>query len=1123
MTCPECGSAVQPDFAFCPKCGGQLPRTCPSCGSACSRDFVFCPRCGMRLDASTAEPGEPRAAGTGPVRTGPPAVNPTDLRGSRATPAWPRTEETGAADRGGESDRRLVTVLFADFSGFTALGERLDPEDVRAFQNDLFRELSSAIERFEGFVEKFVGDAVMAVFGAPLAHEDDPERALRAALTMHERVSSVGDRWERRLGAPLALHIGVNTGPVVAGTLGVGSGGAYAVTGDTVNTAARLQSAAQAGQTLVGTATYDLTQHAFRFEPVGGISMKGKSDQVQAYRLLGVRGRPGSARGLEALGLVAPMMGRDDELGQMLAAFDRMLHGPAQIVSLIGEAGVGKSRLLREFFASLEAGGRLETTAVRRAACDSLGEQPYGVFAAFFREAYGVAPDDSLDVAREKLTSGLTLLGADEDEPAAIAPLLGYVLGLEPGERFRHVEPEQLKRQIFLAVRRLVERRLQQGPLVLVAEGLHWADAASVELLQVMVDRLADRQLMLVATCRPSFDVRALATARATHTTIRLTPLSGRDSEALLAALFGGSADRLPAGLRQLVLSRAGGHPLYLEEIVRGLVAGGVLVRQDGGWACTAELATVDVPLTIQGLLLTRVDRLPAEARRLLQEAAVLGPVFDATLLRQVASDPAAVAASLELLQEGEVLAEARPIGERPGTARADRAYRFAHSLLQEVVYQSLLVRRRAELHARAGQTLETMVGTEPRRLEDVEALGRHFSLSAEKLKGARYLVEAGDWARGIYANDDAVRHYERALATLRECESCETEQCALRERLGDLLAPAGRRDAARAHYEAVLGACAAADDRPGLARLHRKIAMLLWDAGDRAAALGRLEAGLAFLEGHGEHIEVAHLYQERGRLAFRSGDNRAAIDWAQRALAQAERLTGASAGLDGPGEAALRDTAASAVAQAYNTLGVALTRMGRLGEAVAHIERSVAVAEAHELFQAACRGYTNLGVLYSSLDPTRSIETCVKGLELAKKIGDLGFQSRLNTNLAVAYCALTDRCEEQGLVAAQQALDLDRQLGQVDHLAVPLIVLGQIHQCHGDPELALGYFREALGLVEQIGEPQLLFPCYDGLAMLYLDRGEETQAEAFMQKAQQVCEQAGLEPDSLMVLPFLE
>jgi tetratricopeptide (TPR) repeat protein len=239
--------------------------------------------------------------------------------------------------------------------------------------------------------------------------------------------------------------------------------------------------------------------------------------------------------------------------------------------------------------------------------------------------------------------------------------------------------------------------------------------------------------------------------------------------------------------------------------------------------------------------------------------------------------------------------------------------------------------------------------------------------------------------------------------------------------------------------------------------------------------------------------------------------------------LSQAERLAARAADVGSGGAGAGAAEVAAAMAQAYNTLGVALARTGRLRDAVGHIERSVAVAEAHELLQAACRGYTNLGVLYSTLDPKRAIDTCIRGLETARKIGDLGLQSRLNTNLAVAYCALTNRCEEQGLVAAQAALDLDRQLGQLDHLAVPLIVLGQIQQCHGDPELALGYYQEALALVEQTEEPQLLFPCYDGLATLYLDRGDGARAEEFMEKAQRVCERAGLDPDSFVVLPFLE
>ncbi|MFQ5807143.1 MAG: adenylate/guanylate cyclase domain-containing protein [Phycisphaerae bacterium] len=1016
-----------------------------------------------------------------------------------------------------------MSVLFADLSGFTALSERLDPEDVRAFQSDLFHEMVSAIKHYEGFTEKFVGDAVMAAFGAPVAHEDDPERALHAALAMQERMEVLHRRWKRRLGKPLALHIGINTGAVVAGNLGSISGAAYAVTGDTVNTASRLQSVAQPGQTLVTDATYRLTKHAFEFEAAGQAALKGKTDALSVYRVLRALDRPRSARGLESHDLVAPLIGRDDEFGQMLAAFDRMLRGRAQVVSLIGEAGVGKSRLLSEFFGKLSAGGQLRKTTVRHAACASLGEQPYRVLAAFLREAYGVAPADTFQVAQSKLLSGLQALGVDEAEAASVAPLLGHVLGLESGNlQLGHVGPEHLKRQVFFAAPTLFERQLQHGPIMLVVEDLHWADAASIELLRFVADRLADRQLMLLLTYRQAFDAREMVSSRAAHTAIRLTPLSADQSEALLDAFFGPSTNRLPTPLREFVVTRAGGNPFYLEEVLRGLIAGGVLVRDNAGWTCAADVATVEVPPTIQGLLLSRVDRLPPRARRLLQEAAVLGPMFDLKLLRMVCSEPNACESLLDLLQDAELLAEAPRVAGTPSSATAARQYRFTQTLVQEVVYQNLLVRRRTELHGHAGSALERLCAGQPQRPEDVEAFGHHFTLSADKLKGARYLVAAGDGARAVFANDDAVRHYQRALTTLSERGSCEVEQLAVHERLGDVFGLMGRRDAALEHYEAMLHECQGAGDAPAKARAQYKIGGLHWNAGDRDRALACYRTGLAVLDGHTDHIELAHLYQEMGRMAFRGGDNHRAVEWAERALGQAQRLAaGCNEGAASNDQDAPKEVAA-AISHAYNTLGVALARMGRSDEAVAHIERSVAVAQAQGLLQAACRSYANLGVLYSERNSGRAIETCLSGLEVAKKIGDLGFQSRLYANLAVAYCTLTNQCDEQGIGAAQAAIELDRRLGQLDHLPVPLIVLGQIYQCHGEPQLALTHYQEAMGLAEEAGEPQLLFPCYDGLATLYLEMGDEAQAQQYMLKAQQVCERAGVDPDSLVVLPFL-
>ena len=1006
-----------------------------------------------------------------------------------------------------EADRRQVTVLFADLSGFTALSERLDPEEVRAFQNALFETLAEAIARYDGFVEKFVGDAVMAVFGAPVAHEDDPQRALLSALDMLERSAALSQRWAARLGQPVTLHVGVHTGPVVAGSLGgaSGAGAAYAVTGDTVNTTSRLLSGAAPGTILASDATHALTRHRFAFEPAGELTVKGKSEPIVVHRVLGALAEPGSARGLAALGLAAPLVGRDDELGQLMAAFDRMERGRAQVVSIVGDAGTGKTRLVAEFLSRLEADGRLAKITMRRAACGSLGEPAYGLFGALFREAYRVEAGDSLEVAREKLTTGLRALEARVDEAEAIAPVLSYVLGVEEA-RPRDVEPEQLQRQIVLAARTLIERRVAHGPLLIVVDDLHWADAASVDVLRNVVDHLSERPLMFLLAHRS--DAQPPLVARAAQSTIRLAALSSGETRALVARLFGPLGGAL-AHVQDFVAERAGGNPLFAEEILRSLVGKGVLARDGDGWVCTAACEAVDVPATLHGLLLSRVDRLPADGRRLLQEAAVLGVSFDEALLRAVATDPSVTDAGLERLVEADLL---QPVGGAGG----GRSYRFTQALVHEVVYQNLLLTRRTELHERAAKALERAAGDRPERLADLEALGHHWSLAADKPRGARYLVAAGDRARAVYANDDAMRHYARALRTLGDGAVGDGDERAARERLADLLGLTGRREEALAQYESVQAGLERAADRSGVARLHRKVGGLHWEAGDRDRASACFEAGLECLGEQGDPIERAFLFQEMGRLAFRAGDNAAAITWAERALAEAASEAETAAAPE-----RVRDAAAMR-AHAHNTLGVALARTGRLAEAVEQIELSVGVAEARDMLQAACRGYTNLGVLYSSLDPQRGIETCLRGLETAKKVGDLGFQSRLYANLAVAYCALTDQCEVEGVEAAQTAIDLDRRLGLLDHLAVPLIVLGQILQCHGDHARAFAAYEEAMGLAEQADEPQLLFPCYDGLATLYLDAGDVARAEVYLSMAQAVCKRAGVEPDALMVLPFL-
>jgi adenylate cyclase len=1094
MNCVGCGFAIQAEFVFCPKCGARQPARCSGCGYACPPDFAFCPKCGQKRSV-TPQPIETQAA------------TPPSLPSASPEPFRPIPVASAPA-LAGEADRRIVTVLFADLSGFTTLSEQLDPEVMQALQNELFEVLTAAVQEFGGFVDKFVGDALLALFGAPHAHEDDPERALRAALAMLERTARLDARWRGRAGLPLTLHIGINTGSVVTGGFGAGNAKSYSVTGDTVNTAQRLQSLAGVGEVLVGPTTYRLARHAFGFEPLGEVVLKGKSGQHTVHRLLGPLDAPREARGLEALGLSAPLIARDTELRRMVECLEQAVAGDAHVVRLIGDAGIGKSRLVRELLARVADDERFGSVVVRRTACSPLGEQHFGALGAILRSAYGIAPNDSTSAMREKLAAGITELGLSSAEGAELMPSLDHVIGLGAAEAGQNqIEPEQLKRQIHFAVRTLFERRLARAPILLVVEDLHWADAASLEALRLLADRLDRSRLMIVLTHRPAFEAGALATTRTNHVTIRLSPLQIPSSHALIDALFGGSP--LPQELRGRIVERADGNPLFLEEIVRGLIENGTLAREGSSWRMLANNSAAEIPLSIQGILLTRLDRLPREARTLAQEAAVVGPRFDAALLRTIASNPARVRSQLDLLLDAEV------IDEEPGSG-LEAQFRFTQSLLQDVIYQNLLVQRRTELHGRIGRALEARTPAGVERLEDLVALGHHFSRSEEKAKGARFLRVAGDRASAAYANEDAIRHYQQALAALRAADEQRPQQLILCERIADLCRPIGRRESAHEHYNVVLRAYQAAGDHAAAARIMRKIGGLLWDAGRRDQAEARYAEALILLEGTDAPIERAHLSQERGRLAFRMGDNAGAVKWADKAIEYAEAYS-----TDSGKE--IRLEAARAVAEALNTKGVALARLGQKVDAVREIERSVAVAEAESLQSVVCRAYTNLGVLYSVIDPTRAIVACRRGLEVATRIGDLGFQARLYTNLAVACCMFTDRCGDEGVPAAEKAIEIDRALDQREHLAVPLTVLAQIHQCHNAPDLALRYYSQALEVARETGEPQLLFPCYDGLATLCLDRDDMDEAERYFGLAQELCDRHGLDPGALMVLPFLD
>jgi predicted ATPase/class 3 adenylate cyclase len=1107
VDCPGCGVETQDGFRFCPSCGQRLYFHCQSCGAKLDASLAACPSCGI----PAGDPASGSSASASPALT-----KVTDSIESPGISPPTQTLDT-------DSERRTVTVVFADVSGFTRLSETLDPEEVAALVDRCLTDLAEIVDQFEGTVDKFIGDCVMALFGAPIAHEDDPERAIQAALQMCAHVAGLSVHGDAAVslesgGPSLSLHVGINTGTVVAGSIGGERRRDYTVLGDAVNVAARLGEVAGAGQVVVGESTYQLAQQAFEMEPLGRQRLRGRMEELHAYRVV----RPRTTGDLVvpvSASAAPPLVGREGEIQELLTAFERAMAGRAQLVHVVGEGGIGKSRLVQDFADQISMRSPGASVSVRRTACEPRAQQTFGLTAGLFRDAYGVAPNDAPDVIRSKVRAGVGTLDIDAEEAERLSAMVEHVLGIDIAERLLpELEPEQLQRQLFLAVLRIVLGRLDQGPLVLIAEDVHWADSASLEILRRLLDRMSGRRFVLVLTSRPDFHASEVlqSSASVDITVLSVRPLERGDTMTLVSGRLGVEKSSLPDELTPLVVNRSGGNPLFILEIVRELLESGALICDPAGTRCDFGALVPDVPLSLQGLVLARLDRLPSAARRILQIASVLGPTFRDDVVTRIAPERADITSQLQFLCVSGILTADDGIlssGREGGTR-----LRFTQGLTQEVAYGSLLRRRRAELHGRAGLALESIVGDHPERLEDVETLAYHFSLSALKLKGARYLVMAGDWARDSYANEDAVRHYRGALDALNACEECdlqevERERPPVEERLGRALQLVGRSEEAVARYRSALSAYERRCQRVDQARLLRRISGVAWEAGKPDEAIGLIRRGIEVLESGPEDIEQAHLYQELGRRAFRAGDNVEAIDWSRRALNLAHRL------ITKPTQ---QRSAAGAIAEAHNTLGVAMARAARSAEAIEELEAALGIAIEHSLWRAACRAYCNLGVVYATTDADRAVTLSIAGLDLARKIGHLGLQAWLHANLAGAYCTFMGNCDDDGVSAAVTAIELDRQLGQLDHLPVPLIVLGQICQCAGKSDQARRHYQEALKLAEAVQDPQLLFPCYEGLATLYLEAHDEQRATEYLDRAQELCDRFELDPDSLVVLPFL-
>jgi class 3 adenylate cyclase/tetratricopeptide (TPR) repeat protein len=707
---------------------------CAQCGTENDARMNFCGECGSRLTPAFPDvtPAPVSATADSAVPNGP-------------VPDSPYLD----------GERRLVTILFADIPGFTSLAERMDPERLRDLMNACFDHLVPCVEEYGGTVDKFMGDAVMALFGAPVAHDNDAERAIRTALDMRRALPA----FTSSAGVDLSLHIGINTGLVLAGSVGGGNRMDYSVMGDAVNVAARLEEEAGPGEILIGPDTRRLAGQVFLCESAGAIRVRGRGESLAVWRVVRERGTATEERGgPPGRALDSPLVGREKERAQFEGTVARTLAGEGGVLFVLGEAGLGKSRLTTEVRRSSPTGVVwLEGRSL------SFGKDlSYLPFREILQRAAGTSADDADQERLVKLALLVERLFGDDAEVvlSVLATLLSLPMSDELEERVRYLEGEAMGRQIARSMRLLLRRLAEERPLVLVLEDAHWLDPSSLAFLRELLPLTREVPLRVCLAGRPEADsptaaLRALATACCGERVeeINLAPLGAEQIRGLVHNLVGG--DELPRSLREAIGARAEGNPLFVEEVIRALVdLGGLVPYQSGGLRVMEKAGEITIPDTLQGVITGRIDRLFPGPRDALRTAAVIGRSFSQTLLAGVVSDPSGLAGDLALLREREFV---RVLRTQP-----QPEYSFKHVLIQEAAYEGLLLRRRREIHLRVATAIEQLHAD---RLEEVYGLlAYHYTKAEAWDKSQGYLLEAGRQAGRIAADPETLAHFERAL-----------------------------------------------------------------------------------------------------------------------------------------------------------------------------------------------------------------------------------------------------------------------------------------------------------------------------------------------------------------------
>ena len=726
MKCPKCQHENPQENKFCRKCGKELLLSCSKCGAEVLSDDLFCGKCGQEL-----------------------------RKVDEIAEVVPET--------GGE--RKYVTVLFSDLSGYTAMSEKLDPEEVKEITSRIFGEISKVIDKYEGFVEKFVGDAVMALFGVPKAHEDDPIRAIKVAREIHELVDALSPEVEKRIGQPMSMHTGINTGLVVTGKVDMEKG-THGVSGHTINLASRLSNLAKENEILVGPDTYRQAEGHFAFESLEPTIVKGKSEPVQVNRVLSAKEKPVTVHRLS--GLRADLIGRKAEIAQLGEAIDNLQEGKGKIFSICGGAGTGKSRLVGEFKATLN----LEEIQWLEGHAYAYSQNiPYFPLIDLLNRIFQIEEGDSTENVREKLESGIeNLVGKKKD----LAPYVGGLYSLSYPE-VEDVSPEFWRSSLQGAIQTILSALSQRAPTVFFLEDLHWADPSFVDLLRNALQEIRQPAIVL-SVYRPTFSLfssHQIGGIGKFYQEIRLQDLSSSEAQDMLESLL--ETETIPSDLKHFVQNKAEGNPFYLEELVNSLIESETLIRDNGNWKITRSISESEISSTIHGVISGRVDRLEKETKRILQEASVIGRAFFYEILKRITELEDLIDRGLSTLERLDLI--------RTRSIQPDLEYMFKHALTQEVVYNGLLKKERQEIHERIALVMEQLF--QDRLPEFYETLAFHFSQARSLHKAVDYLIKSGEKSVKRYAVEESHQYYQQAYNLLTEKPSRTEED---RELLFNLL-----------------------------------------------------------------------------------------------------------------------------------------------------------------------------------------------------------------------------------------------------------------------------------------------------------------------------------------------